>query len=160
MIDEKEVELLYQNIQHKLIYSLRKRGAGNYAEDIAQEAWLNAWHYRTLFRGECSLEKWVWVIARYALIDAYRKRLPDLVMPRSFSSFSEEYSQLWAVQESNFAREISAKLDIKKILKRCKPKTAAILQHCLTDRKAMSTKERLQLMRARREARKIACQKQ
>ena len=143
MIGEADFEQAYPQTSRKIISSLIHRGANfTLAEDLAQEAWLNAWRFRDSFRGDCPFEKWVFAIGMGELRN-FRRRPADVSLPDFV--------------DPSYRQDFDAPIHAEQVLRRCHPEAASLLRRrYLQDAfdGPLSNYERVKLKRARDEASK------
>lgn len=76
--DPEAYRLLYETYGPQVLAYLTPRCLGRLsAVDVFQEAWLRVWAKRSTFDGE-NFRAWLFQIAHRCLINAYRKKQPDL----------------------------------------------------------------------------------
>ena len=63
MITDAEFTQMYAEHSVRLLAFVRSRFGAEDAEDIASQAWLNAWKHRGAFRAECRFSSWLTRIA-------------------------------------------------------------------------------------------------
>jgi len=66
--------ILVERYQDKLLRYIRRIGAGEEAEDLLQEIFINAFRYLNGFDPSLSFSSWIYRIAHNTTISAYRKK--------------------------------------------------------------------------------------
>lgn len=59
------------------------------AEEVAQEAWLKAWTYFDTFRGDSSVDTWMYKIVRNVMYDYFSRQKKKMEIPISSFLFGE-----------------------------------------------------------------------
>lgn len=149
MITQADYGEAYRFGYSRTVRLLRSRGAAvDYAEDIAQTAWLQGWRKLDQLRNECALAGWINTIAlnlhyRVGPHEAQYVALQDFEVPDKLGTDS-------------------ACLDVAKILNICRPKDRRLFEFQLDGFTAQeiarnegvsATAIRLRILRARRDVR-------
>ena len=72
-------ELYARHGEQILIYLKGMLNDTQLAEEVLQDVMLTVWHKASTFRGECSVRRWLYVIARNQAIDAIRRKQIKIV---------------------------------------------------------------------------------
>lgn len=104
--------ILVERYQDKLLRYIRRIGAGEEAEDLLQETFINAFKYLNGFDSSLSFSSWIYRIAHNTTISAYRKK-----KIRPHGNLIEDGDEFLAnlSSDENLALEFEAKCDVKKI---------------------------------------------
>jgi len=105
----------------KRIYSLAFRYSGNYddANDIAQNAFFNAYKSLPSFRGEASFATWLYRITANACLDEIRKQNKHNYLPLDNAIQSQWGNSLPAAAPYPSPEEHLEREELKDLVKRC-----------------------------------------
>jgi RNA polymerase sigma factor (sigma-70 family) len=116
---------------------------GLMAEDLNQETWTRAWARREQYRGDSAFYTWVVSIARFLLLDYWRRRRA-LKRNGFMVSIREE--------DAHYQPQFLKEIECQQILSRCRPADRQrLIEHYIYGEKLTKT-----LQEERRRVRKIA----
>lgn len=72
-------------------YTLPRVNDAALAQDIVQETFLSAWKAKDSYKGEASEKNWLYTICRNKIIDHYRKKAKDIIVPSNDTATEDRY---------------------------------------------------------------------
>lgn len=156
-VPEKEFDDIYAAHYPKIVDYLRSRGAGDDAEDIAQETFINALQHLDRYRGgQGRLGWWLQAISRNAQIDHYRKGkvainpIGDVGLLDQISPAREDDTSWTAIENSVFAEVL---LDLMKALRKIDSRHSELLRLVMSGHSYDEISELLDIERSKVSAR-------
>lgn len=72
-------------------YALQRVNDTAVAQDIVQETFLSAWRAKDSYKGQASEKNWLYTICRNKIIDHYRRKAKDIIVPDDGDSTEDRY---------------------------------------------------------------------